>query len=145
MLFFADGEDHGWEYRLFRDGAKVATVSVNYEMDFGMILDLAEKRYPEINDPIHDLGNRWGELRNEVENSQQYKRRQEQQFANANVHEFHVFGFDDITIRRLEEILKLEWYKDHYRKQVDEFKKTVNIVDMSWTSYHYAMKDDEEA
>jgi hypothetical protein len=135
-----DAEDHGWGYNMFLAGQEVAYVDCNYELSFNMTWDIAEQRFPGTDVVMGLPSNTWQEIQAEIEQSQEYQERILQAYSYAHPEQFTAFDFDAAIIERLRSILTLDWYHDEERRhqQVHEFKKAINIRDMSWTSYRYA-------
>lgn len=150
FLFFVDAADHGWQYRLFRDGNEVASVHVNYGNDNEILIGLAKARYPEVPDVIwfvYEDSEILESSLEEVENSdgyrQAYRQAVEKQYEQKNVNACSIFGITPDIITELETVLSPEWYLKGMWDQVVRFKQLLGISELSWMSYHY-LADDED-
>jgi hypothetical protein len=147
MMYFDNAEDHGWGYNIFHEGREVASLYVNYELWWHMWLDLARKRYPNVDvmdSILHETDPAIMAIRDEVLNSRGYFLASAEQFKNLGLEQFAVFDIPTDTIARLEETLKVEHYLQfkHHGDQVEAFKRLLGIVQMTWVSYHYETKGD---
>lgn len=126
ILYFYNAEDHAWGYRLFKGGAEVASVEVNYE------IRLMQEMYGDDADEETD----------ETEAAAEYFETMVQQYEHKNIGEFAVFDLEADSLDELDEILTAEWYLDSgIWDQVEEFKDCLEITEMSWTSYDYEITD----
>lgn len=139
VMYFYNFEDHCWGYSIVSNSQEVANVHVSYELEYTMLMSLAEERYPE-EDPNEFLyddvnGSKIREnLEEELQNSKQYKELINQQFLNCNVDSFKLFGISDEQINELVGILTSDYLmqleSDH--QLVEEFKEILHIQEMSW-------------
>jgi hypothetical protein len=146
FLYFQHAEDHGWGYNIFKNGQEVASLDINYELDFHIWLDLAEQRYPGI-DVIGSLDDAIAEaLRREVANSEAYIRAVQDQFKHKNLIQLASFDIPKQSITDLDILITPERYLSDYGfDQVEEFKETIGITEMSWLSYRYLSRGNEES
>lgn len=145
MLYFQHPSDHGWGYRVFRDGKLVARLFVKYELSFFLWLELAEARYPHVRDVIGELdGATSNMLYDEVNNSETYRQEVAAQYASPNVEQFLAFGISESDVSYLRKVLTPEWYHERMFEQVQEFMRVLGITDMSWMSYRYLSRREEQ-
>jgi hypothetical protein len=138
LLYFQHPADHGWGYNIFTEGQEVASVYVSYELDFQMMMDIIEARYSD--DPVpfwienEEIGR---QIRAEVEGPEAYHQAVARQYENRNVQAFQAFGFDETTIKSLEEVITPTYFLEKRLGQVEAFKRLIGIEEMSWMSYKY--------
>lgn len=142
ILYFAT-HDEGWNYDLFTGGIKAGSLEVHYGVDYYLKIDLAELRYPDIED-VHiffdenpDVNDA---LQAEIENSDAYQETIVKQYQRKNVTAFEVFDIPSETIAQLDEMLSVEFYNADPLEQVEKFKTLLGFDEMSWVSYHYESK-----
>lgn len=138
LLYFQHPADHGWGYNVFVESQEVASLHVSYELDFQMMMDIIEARYSD--DPVpfwvenEEIGR---QIRAKVEASEAYHQAVARQYENRNVQAFRVFGFDNTTIKGLEEVVTATYFLDKQMEQVKAFQRLIKIEEMSWMSYKY--------
>jgi hypothetical protein len=146
MLYFQHSEDHGWGYNLFHEGREKASLDVNYSIPEGSMLELAEKIYPgvdpygELSFEIHDS------LYSQVYASESYRQEIEAQYVNIRPEEFAVLGLSADDIVQLRDVLTAKRYEERIDNvsQVEAFQKVLGIEAVSWVSYHYLSREDNE-
>jgi hypothetical protein len=140
MIAFFHDEDWGWGYRVFINGFEVAHFYDDYHFDHRMAIQLAQERYPEIEDILYYLyfeaegRSLLDSLVEEVNSSRKYL---EKQFENKNVQCFETFGFSQDTIAKLDKLISIEGLRDkrlHWR-QVEQFKEYLGITEMKRINY----------
>jgi len=148
LLYFENPEDSGWGYAVYTNGTQAASLSVSYDLDWNMTLDLAEQRYPNEDYYVEEFGETWQELTNEVLASSDYRDEVAQQFRNRNLPVLQIFGIDTNAVNALEKAISVETALDPELlfTQAEFFIEALNITEMSWMSYHYlTMGDDDDA
>ncbi|MCA9906011.1 MAG: hypothetical protein KC547_19275 [Anaerolineae bacterium] len=147
ILRFEHPADHGWGYTVFRQGAQTASLWVNYEISYNMWRDFAEQRYPGTDVHLTLTDEEARTIHEEVRRSDVYQKAVRKQFATINVSEFAAFGLSAEHIAQLSAILSDEWYLDSDRmlRQVEEFKRILNIKEMAWKSYRYLLRQKRES
>ena len=147
LLFFQHPEDHGWGYALCNGGAVIALLWVAYDLGWNMTLELAQQRYPEVEDYFGGEFYPWQELMDEVLASDAYRNECIQQYSYLNLKELQIFGLSAADIKMLEEAISpdtcFNWESLHAQSQV--FKEVLGIKEMSWMSYRYLMKRGDDA
>jgi hypothetical protein len=94
----------------------------------------------ELNDTIAE------NLRREVTGSEAYKSAVEDQFKHKHLHELANFGIPNQTITDLDNLITSDRYlTDLEFDQVEEFKEALGITEMSWLSYRYLSRGNEES
>lgn len=148
VLHFNDAEDHGWGYRIFVEGREQAQFYDDYFLDHGMVIDLAEARYPDIDvQPflyLEEAEQRiFPELLQEVRQSQAYQTAYAKQFERKHVQAFSHFEIDSDVIEALDHLLSPEGLQSEplRNQEVSTFKRLLGITEMEWKSYHYVMLD----
>ena len=148
ILNFSDAEDHGWGYRVFAEGGEQARFNDDYYLDHGMVIDLAEARYPDIDvQPflyLEEEGRRiFNLLLDEVRRSPDYQAAYAKQFENKHVEAFAPFGIDAKTIEVLDQLISPEGLRSEppRGREVSKFKSLLGISEMEWKSYHHLMLD----
>jgi hypothetical protein len=146
LLNFSDAEDHGWGYRIFANGEEQAQFYDDYSLDHGMVIDLAETRYPDIDvQPflyLEEEGQRvFQQLLQEVRVSEQYQSAYAKQFEHKHVEAFSYFEIHSEKIDILNQLISPEGLQSEppRSEEVSKFKKLVGITEMEWKSYHYTM------
>lgn len=140
VLFFYNAEDHGWGYRIIHKKELLAKVDVNYELEESMLMQLVEKRHPDMDDPIELLyiDDEGEELRarymEEVSASSELQQAIALQFSSRNVEHFKLFNVDAEKIQKLNGLLTYEnWLRLESPWQlVEQFKELLNLEEMSW-------------
>lgn len=151
LLNFQDAEDHGWGYRIFADGRELARFDDDYYFDHGLVIELAEQRYPDQGDIQLFLYEQpegqqaFSSLMDEVHQSKEYHDALAKSFETRNVEAFAYFDIDPVKIAVLERLISVEGLKSEPpREEVGIFKETLGISRMSWMSYHYLRKRQNE-
>ncbi|MGO4547358.1 hypothetical protein AB4Z29_21475 [Paenibacillus sp. 2TAB23] len=140
VLFFHNAEDHGWGYRIIHKKELLAKVDVNYELEESMLMQLVEKRHPDIDDPIELLyiDDEGEALRarymEEISASSELQQAIALQFSSRNVEHFKLFNIDAEKIQKLNGLLTYEnWLQLESPWQlVEQFKELLNLEEMSW-------------
>ena len=150
LLNFSDAEDHGWGYRIFADGREQAQFYDDFFLDHGMVIDLAETRYPDIDvQPflyLEEEGRRiFQQLLQEVRESEQYQAAYAKQFERKHVEAFSYFGVASETIEKLKQLISPASLQNEPPRieEVSEFKRLLGISEMEWKSYHYMRLDQD--
>lgn len=139
VLYFNHAEDHGWEYQIFHEGKRIAHLYIDYEMDEGVILKLAQERYPD-KDPIELLylcgdTNIMEELRSEV--TDHFETLVHRLFQDANVECLSIFDIKAENMKELKLVLSQSGLFSSTSRfaLVDAFKKNMQLEEMSWIRY----------
>lgn len=141
LLNFWHAGDHGWAYQIFTRGQTVASIDVNYELDYVLKLKIAQARYP--NEPdIHIFWNQHPEisdaLNKEVLESVEYRISVQRMFEDKNTQSLAAFGLNPAVIKEIDALLTTDQYYENVLEQVESFKQLVG----TWVSYHYLSLDD---
>lgn len=142
LLFFEHGEDHGWGYRIFNEGQEKASLFVDYELSYNIYIDYVEREYPGIDPHVGLERDKARAIQESIIASDAFKQRVQSQYRNANIEQFTHFEIDEEVLQELRSILTVEWYLDSMFRQVAEFKRLLNIREMSWISYRYLTMDE---
>lgn len=139
LLFFQHPEDHGWGYAVYVKGALVAWLYTSYSLDFDMTYELAQQRYPEVDDYFGVEFEPWQALNEEVLASDAYRSEATQQYAYMNLFALQVFGLDEQAIKTLADAISSDTFFDaeKLRSQSEIFKEALGIEEMSWMSYYH--------
>jgi hypothetical protein len=144
LLHFNDAEDHGWGYRIFAEGREQAQFHDDYSLDQGMVIALAETRYPDIEvEPflyLEEEGQRvFQQLLQEVRQSEQFQAAYAKQFERKHVEAFSYFEVDSEKIEQLNQLISPDGLQSEppRNEEVSKFKTLLGITQMEWKSYHY--------
>jgi hypothetical protein len=146
LLYFENPEDSGWGFAVYTNGAQVASLSVSYDLDWNMTLDLAEQRYPNEDYYVEEFGDTWQQLNEEILSSQTYHDMIVQQYANLNLATLQIFGLDTTAIKTIADATVPDTYFDMEKvfAQSEIFKEALGIQEMSWMSYHYVTAEGDD-
>lgn len=140
VMFFQNASDHGWAYQIFSAGQVIAEVQVSYELSWHMWVDLMEVRHPEMEFPYNEIGqDEVDRMYAEIEASEAFRIRVEEQYRGAAPDTFRLFGFSDEQIQIVRAALDIAWYLDPARRheQVYAFAKSVELDSFDWMSFRY--------
>jgi hypothetical protein len=108
LMDFHNAEDIGWSYRLFKDGVEAASLDVNYDLDWNMMVAIFEKRHPgvdfygSINPKILE---ETAAINQEVRKSKLFREKVAKQYQQKNLSEFSVFNVEPAVLAELDGIL----------------------------------------
>lgn len=150
LLMFDHAEDHGWSYQLINSRSVVASVDVNYELEWSLVYDLLEARHPDLGgNPVELFDSEPVESLYElVRQSEAYQQRVEAMYRNHKPEQFKIFGLADKAMAALKERVSVEKYRYSFKSmqgQVDSFQKILDIEEASWMSYRYLASDEDES
>jgi hypothetical protein len=141
VMYFDHEEDHGWGYRIYDHGKIIASLRINYELEEGLLWEMAQERYPE-GDLIEIVYNQAGdELREEIKNN--FDELILQSFAEANIGSFAVFGFTHEQLETLNATLTPSEVRSgsNIFQIVNTFKSVLQLEEMSWINYDHVVED----
>lgn len=150
LMVFDHGEDHGWTYSLLNNGAIVSQVNLNYELDWHLAYDFLEVKYPEnAGDPkaLFDMVDDVPALYKQLRKSTEYQQAVEEMYKNHHPDKFSVFDISDEQINRLKVEISADKFKESFesmRQQIDTFLESLQLEEVSWMSYRYMKRDQEE-
>jgi hypothetical protein len=146
LLDFYHGEDHGWGYRLFQSGVLVASLAVDYDIDWNMKVEIFEKRHPGVNFytnlSTNEVPQDTEPTFEEIHALDDYQEKVAQQYKYKNISEFSVFDIEPSALEQLDKFLTPDTYIQSMFAQVTHFKRLLGFIEMSWMSYLYLTQTD---
>ncbi|MBW7453323.1 hypothetical protein ACFOLF_05765 [Paenibacillus sepulcri] len=136
VLYFYYDKDHCWGYKLFESGEMAADFELDYEAKNSMVIELAEKLYPDkdiiaflyLDEEGSEIRERLDEI---VEDN--YLEMVRMNFEKANLDSFNLFHKSEDTINKLKNIMRVEYFQTLVspHELVEEFKELIGISEMS--------------
>ena len=150
VLYFDHAGDHGWSYRLIEAYTVTSSIAVGYELDWHLAYEYLELKYPDLaGDPksLFDMVDDVPVLYAQLRKSTQYRQAVEEMYENHHPSKFSVFDVSDEQIQRLTKEITAAVYKESHEmmlKQVDSFREILDFEEISWMSYRYVKKSQEQ-
>lgn len=148
ILYFYNFEDHCWGFRIVINGEEATSFELDYELRNRMVIDLAQKRYPD-KDIIEFLyiDEEGSTLRKEIEEEidSNFWDSLRSKYAGLDIEKFKMFNFSEEIIQKLCRLMKIEYLQtlSLQHNLVDEFKNIIGIQEMSWVRADRAEKLNE--
>ncbi len=146
LFYYYYADEHGWGYKVFSQGAEIASLDDDPEYQYRILDKLAAEQYPDVKDIptflYFDPANEG--IEQTLLDSDEYKRRIVGRLDKKNVAAFSLFGLTDPQIARLDEMLtrkNLDQESPHSEIE-REFKEILDIDEMYYMLYS-KMVDEE--
>ncbi|TXK84202.1 hypothetical protein [Paenibacillus sp. N3.4] len=116
VLYFYNLEDHCWGYSLFHGGICASSLHFSYEMEFELLMKVAEEMYPEQESIVEFLyGDVEGQkvhrdIESKMRDDAYLKEQLEKHFATNVVERFQLLGLDEKLIAELKDLLSVDTY-----------------------------------
>jgi|GEM_PF-5015355 len=149
LLVFNYGEDHGWTYSLLVDGVIVSQVNINYEIEWYFAYSFLEAKYPHLAGDVYELFETEDipSLYENIRKSTEYVQAVEKMYSDHHPEQFLVFDMSDEQINQLSDEISVGKFNESFesmQQQVNKFKKILQLEEVTWMSYRYFKKDQEE-
>lgn len=152
VLYFYNLEDHCWGYHIWSAGELSSHLHFSYEFESELLFSVAQERYPEqeyiasflFDD---DEGQKvFKEIQKELSDDSAFEEALKKHFRSVKAEDFKLFGFEEDIVKQLAELLTVDTYfcSEEEHEIVKEFKKLINIKDMSWFRFERIEREDEE-
>lgn len=142
ILYFYNGEDHGWGYKIYKDDHCISELNINYGKlhDDTMEILQTNSKFKIEDLLIGEVQKLYQEAQNQVIRSDTYRDYVEELFRLNKVDEFNLFEIKKEKIDELRIVLDSDYLLslDYIQELVQSFKELIDIVEMEWVSYNYA-------
>lgn len=139
ILYFYNAEDHGWGYRLYHQGQRVARADLDYEADYRIAEAAILAQHPgrDIFDPAVATLAAWKAVHDAARRGAGFTAAVGAALALAHPEAFACFGFPPQILQGLFALLDPAAVLAAYRDEkiftlVHEFKKLLGIEHMTW-------------
>ena len=149
ILYFSYADDHGWSFRLIYKESTLSSIDIAYEIDWFLAYEYLESKYPHfVGDPgkLFDTEDILS-LYEKIRQTERYTKAVEDMYQKYDAEKFSVFDVSEEQINLLKNEISADVFKkslESMRHQVNVFLEVLQLEEVSWMSYRYLKKRQDE-